>query len=111
MFSRITKSASESAFQAGNPKLKGMSNNKNKNCSTDNKLVPSTSSPSVQAKHINSCRICHMICISDAVRIMCPYCGAFYDPSFLKNNGKKTNKQSLVHFKIIFSKSMGLNEI
>ena len=117
MLSRITKSTSESAFPSVKKKgansintpvtscssssnIDNKSNNSNNNQNTMQTLSSSTSV--MQPKHLHSCRTCHMICIADTTRIMCPYCGSFYDPAFLRskvyNNGKKSKKPSLVRY-------------
>jgi uncharacterized Zn finger protein (UPF0148 family) len=83
----MNKSASASGFQEG-------SSNRN-DASNIAKRPPQSPSTSKQAtKSIMSCITCNMISISDTNRIMCPYCGAFYDPNFLniKANNKKSKK-------------------
>lgn len=46
---------------------------------------------------VTTCRVCRMISISDKKRILCPYCGSFYDPNFNMNiKRKNVNKNSSI---------------
>ncbi|RNA11315.1 putative E3 ubiquitin- ligase HECTD2 [Brachionus plicatilis] len=42
---------------------------------------------------VASCRICEMINICDIARILCPYCGSFYDPN-VKTEAKLKSRRS-----------------
>ena len=91
MLTKIAKSASESTFQVGSNK-KRLSSAAPKIDNTNNRQT--TTSSSKPPKNILSCRTCHMISISDSNRIMCPYCGSFYDPNFLKKNTKNSRRSN-----------------
>lgn len=45
---------------------------------------------------VKSCTICEMINIADKMRILCPYCGSFYDPKIQTRQAEKVQKNSLV---------------
>ena len=94
MFTNISKSASESTFKGDSSKIIETKINGKKSTQT-----PSSSEQ--LTKSILSCRTCYMISISDTKRIMCPYCGSFYDPNFLKNRSDiKKSKKKVANGKI-----------
>ena len=84
MLRKINKSASDSAFKGGLDK-------KIDSPVKDKKPPQAPRSSEQLEKSILSCRTCQMISISDANRIMCQYCGSFYDPNFLKNRSDVKN--------------------
>ncbi len=61
---------------------------------------------------VTTCRNCHMVYISDRKRIICPFCGSFYQEKsvddFLRHNDRTAksrnlmNQVSLISFKIRF---------
>ena len=58
---------------------------------------------------VKTCRSCQLIYISDRIRILCPYCGSFYDPKAEEDFGLRGNEDkneyisrtSIVSYKII----------
>jgi hypothetical protein len=50
---------------------------------------------------VKNCRVCDMVNIGDNKRILCPYCGSFYDTKMQKNvadKNAKSKRNSLVSF-------------
>lgn len=70
-----------------------------------NESLSSTSTPpnplTGSDQIVLNCRVCQMINITDKKRILCPFCGSFYDPRIertYKDTNKKMLRQNLVFY-------------
>lgn len=98
MFSRLTKSASTNS--ASSPSNMAIAANAQTN-------APQSSTQII--KIVLTCRVCQMIHISDKKRILCPYCGNFYDSKLESSVTGRSNiksaaaKNKLLTVKYFFS--------
>ncbi|CAF1012546.1 unnamed protein product, partial [Brachionus calyciflorus] len=56
-----------------------------------------------------NCRVCDMINIGDKNRVLCPYCGSFYDPN-LRLNSNENNKRNITHGPLKRCESLSTSE-
>lgn len=56
--------------------------------------VEKSSQKIMRSLHAVNCRVCEMINICDRSRILCPYCGSFYDPNMKTESDYINRKRS-----------------
>jgi hypothetical protein len=59
-----------------------------------NKNMTATLQTCQITKIVKCCKYCHMVFIGESKRILCPFCGSFYEP---KNDQVKGDKRDLAN--------------